>query len=114
MTTSPSLAELGELVARKRGKVGIRATAREIGIAPATLSRVENGRMPDLENFRRICRWLELDPGQVLGFDSDALGRPVAAIHFRSQATMSLATAGALRELIVEAQKTFSEEQKKD
>ena len=114
MTDSPSLARLGELVLAKRGKVGIRAAAREIGLSPATLSRVENGRLPDIENFRRICKWLELDPARVLGFDPDTLERPVAAIHFRSQTTLSLDTAGALQELIVEALRTFSGEQQEE
>ena len=114
MSDSSSLASLGRMVAEKRGKVGIRVTAREIGLSPATLSRVENGRMPDLENFTKICHWLGLDPARVLGFDPDALGRPVAAVHFRTQTTLSLDTASALRELIIEAQKSFSRENEED
>ena len=70
MPESFSLASLAQLVAQKRGKVGIRATAREIGVSPATLSRVENGKLPDLENFAKICQWLEVDPASVLGFQS--------------------------------------------
>lgn len=110
MTARPSLAEqLARLVADKRGKVGIRATARQIGLSPATLSRVENGRLPDLDNFTRICRWLDVNPADLLGFDPQARRLPVAAVHFRSQAALSGATSAALRELIVEAQKTFAE-----
>ena len=111
MTDSPSLKSLGRLVARKRGKVGVRATAREIGLSPATLSRVENGQMPDLANFTKICRWLEVDPARVLGFEPATLGRPVAAVHFRSQTTVSLSTAGALQELIIKAQKMLAEDE---
>lgn len=108
MTEYPSLRSLGRLVAEKRGKVGIRATAREIGLSPATLSRVENGQMPDLANFTKICRWLEVDPARVLGFEPEKLGRPVAAVQFRSQTTVSLRTAGALQELIIKAQSMLS------
>ena len=108
VTDYPSLKSLGWLVARKRGKVGIRATAREIGLSPATLSRVENGHMPDLANFTKICRWLEVDPARVLGFEPETLGRPVAAVHFRSQTTVSLSTAGALQELIVMSQRVLA------
>ena len=111
MTDYPSLSTLGRLVGEKRGKVGIRATAREIGLSPATLSRVENGRMPDLANFTKICRWLEVDPARVLGFEPEALGRPGAAVHFRSQPTVSLSTAGALQELIIKAQKMLSNDE---
>ena len=114
VTAPPSLKSLGRLVARKRGKVGIRATAREIGLSPATLSRVENGHMPDLANFTKICRWLEVDPARVLGFEPETLGRPVAAVHFRTRATVSLPTAGALQELIINAQRVLSEDDRDD
>ncbi len=110
MTDYPSLKTLGRLVGEKRGKVGIRATAREIGLSPATLSRVENGQMPDLANFTKICRWLEVDPARVLGFEPETLGRPVAAVHFRGQAAVSLPTAGALQELIINAQQMLSDD----
>ncbi len=111
MSGRPSLAErLSRLVAEKRGKVGIRATARQIGLSPATLSRVENGRLPDLDNFTRICRWLEVDPASLLGFDPQARSLPVAAVHFRSDAALSTDTSAALQELIVEAQKTFAQQ----
>lgn len=111
MSSKPSLAErLSRLVAEKRGNVGVRATARQIGLSPATLSRVENGRLPDLDNFTRICRWLEVDPADLLGFDPQARSVPIAAVHFRSSATLSSETSAALQELIVEAQKTFAEQ----
>ena len=110
MPDSSTLASLGKLVARKRGKVGIRTTAREIGLSPATLSRVENGQLPDLENFTKLCRWLEVDPAGVLGFDPDALDRPTVAVHFRSQQTMVPETAAALQDLILAAQKRLTEE----
>ena len=110
----PSLASLGRMVARKRGKVGIRATAREMDLSPATLLRVEKGHMPDLANFAKICRWLQVDPARVLGFDPDTIGRPTASVHFRSQATVSLQTASALQELILEAQKMLVEESEQE
>ena len=109
MSDKPSLAErLSRLVVEKRGKVGIRATARQIGLSPATLSRVENGRLPDLDNFTRICKWLEVSPANLRGFDPQASSLPVAAVHFRSNAALSSETSAALQELIIEAQKTFA------
>ena len=100
MPTSTSLELLGSLVSEKRGKVGVRATAAAIGISPATLSRIENGHLPDLENFRKICQWLEIDPATVMGFDTESLNRPAVAVHFRKTATMSLETGAALAEMI--------------
>ena len=104
MADSSALANLGKLVAEKRGKVGIRTTARTIGLSPATLSRVENGQLPDLVNFTKLCRWLELDPAELLGFDPEDRNRPTAAVHFRSKQTMAAETAKALQDLILAAQ----------
>lgn len=112
MPESASLKSLGRLVAQKRGKVGIRATARAIGLSPATLSRVENGQLPDLANFKKLCEWLNLDPASVLGFDPADLGRPTVAVHFRSRRTMAADTAAALQDLILAAQRMLADEVK--
>ena len=114
MSKSSSLKSLGRLVSRKRGKVGIRATARAIGLSPATLSRVENGQLPDLANFAKICQWLELDPASVLGFDPENLNRPTVAVHFRSGPTMGVDTAAALQDLILAAQQMVADEAGED
>lgn len=43
----------------KRGKNGLRDTAEQIGnVSAATLSRIEQGNLPDIETFIRICKWL--------------------------------------------------------
>ena len=114
MSEPASLKSLGRMVAQKRGKVGIRATARAIGLSPATLSRVENGQLPDLANFRKLCEWLEIDPAAVLGFDPENRDRPTAAVHFRSRQTMQEETAVALQDLILAAQKMLAEEAEPD
>lgn len=111
MAERTSLGSLGQLVAGKRGKVGIRATAREIDISPATLSRVENGQLPDLVNFTKICHWLEVDPAEILGFDPAELDRPSVNVHFRSGPTMAVETAAALQDLILSAQQMLVDEQ---
>ena len=103
----PSLESLGTLVLAKRGKIGIRATAANVGVSPATLSRVENGHLPDLENFQKICRWLKVDPSILLGFDAEASDRPVAVVHFRKKQTMALETASALADMILAAQRAI-------
>ncbi len=105
--SKPSLNTLGQLIANKRGRHGIRATAEKVGISPATLSRVENGHLPDLKNFQKICRWLKVDPSTVLGFDAHSSSRPVAAVHFRKKQTMQLETAHALAEMILAAQRAL-------
>lgn len=107
----PSLENLGRLIAEKRGQAGIRAAALEIGISPATLSRVENGHLPDLENFRLICRWLDVDPNQILGFASSSrsgASEARASVHFRKRKTTSPQTAAALAKLILHAQRALA------
>ena len=100
-----SLDQLGRLVAEKRGEDGLRATAAEIGIAPATLSRVEQGQLPDLANFTKICKWLGEDPSSILGLDQEE--KPVAAVHFRKTSTMKQETAKALADMILAAQRAM-------
>jgi len=96
--------ELGRLIARKRGSRGIRATAEDVGISSATLSRVENGHMPDLATFAKICKWLDRDPREFLGFDKAKEATETAVVHFRKKKTVSREMAMALGELIPSAQ----------
>jgi len=98
--------ELGRLMLQKRGSRGIRAAAAEAEISPATMSRVENGNVPDLATFAKICRWLGVDPATFLGVDTPAPAAPrPAVVHFRKKKTVSVDTAQSLAELILAAQK---------
>ena len=102
-----TLETLGLRVAEKREDRGVREVAKEIGISPATLSRVERGNLPDLETFGKICRWLGVDPGEVLGF-TDMPKRPVASVHFKKEAAVDLKTAQALSDLILQAHRSLA------
>lgn len=31
--------------------------------------RVENGRIPDIETFGKLCHWLQIEPGSFLDFE---------------------------------------------
>lgn len=97
--------ELGRLIIVKRGSRGIRAAAADVGTSSATLSRVENGHMPDLETFAKICRWLDRDPREFLGLEGDSNPKPQAVVHFRKKKTVAPETARALGELILAAQR---------
>jgi DNA-binding Xre family transcriptional regulator len=98
-----SIKELGRLMLAKRGSRGVRAAAAEAEISSATFSRVENGHMPDLETFVKICRWVDRNPGEFLGFE-----QPVklqgAQVHLRKDKTVSVDTAESLGALILRAQ----------
>lgn len=39
----------------------LRLVAKEAGVSFATLSRIENGKIPDIETFGIICEWLEVN-----------------------------------------------------
>lgn len=52
--------QLGPLVAQRRAQLGLslRDAAKASGVPLATLSRIEQGRMPDLATFRRVVEWI--------------------------------------------------------
>jgi transcriptional regulator with XRE-family HTH domain len=99
------IGELGRLVHKKREGRGIRSVAAEAEVSPATLSRIENGNIPDLATFAKICRWLEVDPAMFLGIESTASQPKRAVVHFRKDKTVSPDTAESLAELILSAQR---------
>ena len=103
-----TLQQLGRRVLDERGGRGIREVATEIGISAATLSRIERGHLPDIETFRKVCEWLKVDAGEVLGGKAKTATAPMAAVHFRKQQTVAPATAQALAELIIAVQRNAS------
>ncbi len=38
--------------------IGLRIASEQIGINYTTLSRLENGQMPDLLTYQKVCEWL--------------------------------------------------------
>lgn len=106
-----TLASFGPLVREKRGKRHLREVAKTIGISAPTLMRIESGRVPDLETFGKVCKWLEIDPGDFLGFDTQK--RRVAAggaeadpavqvsAHFRIDRLPLQETASALAKMLM-------------
>lgn len=55
--------KLAAMVRAKRGRRGLREMAKEIGnVSASTLSRVEQGKIPDLETFFELCSWLSVSP----------------------------------------------------
>lgn len=95
-------------MAARRGEKGVRAVAKEIGISHATLSRVERGYMPDLETFSKICKWLEVDPGEMLGCKTaQKTAVPNVSVHFRKDQAIAPKTAQALANMILAAQRAM-------
>jgi transcriptional regulator with XRE-family HTH domain len=106
-----TLESLGRLIVKKRGGQGIRATAKIIGISPATLSRVEHGHLPDLENFKKICRWLEIDMSSVVGASTQRKGGEMPRVHFKKDKAIKQETAVALAEMILAVERAMAHQE---
>ena len=103
-----NLKNIGRKIEEKRADMGLREAAKIIGISPATLSRIENGKIPDLDTFSKLCKWLELDPGNVMGLtpkkhnDSGQV-----KVHFKKDDAVRADTAQALANMIMSAQRAL-------
>jgi transcriptional regulator with XRE-family HTH domain len=106
---SLSIGDLARLLAAKRGSRGVRAAALEANVSSATFSRVENGHMPDLETFAKLCKWLDRDPREFLGLEipTESSETTASVVHFKKKKTVNMETAKALGELILAAQKAI-------
>lgn len=105
-----NILKLSKLLTEKRGERGVREFAREIGISAATLSRIERGKLPDIETFGKLCSVLKLNPADILEIE-DFQAQPdvpsplaVAAVHFKADAHYSPEAAQDLAALILAAQ----------
>lgn len=99
---------LARRIQEKRAGMGIREAAKAVGVSAATLSRVENKKIPDLETFGKICRWLGDDPALYLGLPTTTA--PKAQVHFKKGQAIELDSAQALAEMILLAQQALAEE----
>ena len=103
-----TLATLGVRTKEKRGARKLREVAAEIGISAATLLRVENGRVPDLGTFGKLCKWLDIDPRPLLGIESTLEAREEPAsyqvsAHLRLEQNPKPETVKALAKMILHA-----------
>ena len=107
-----TLQNLGSLVREKRGDQGLRAAAKEVGTSAPTLSRIEAGKMPDLHTFGKLCKWLEVDPGMLLGMSGSEL-KPrrdtIATAHLKAKKEIAPETAAALARAIIRAQSMIAD-----
>ena len=94
------------VIAKRKGR-GLRAVAAEIGgVSASTLSRVEQAKVPDLETFMRLCKWLGVSPDEFT--DRTPEGAPpedeprmeTIAAHLRADRTLDRATAQALERMV--------------
>lgn len=94
--------DLGRLVLQRRGNMGIRTTAKEIGISPTTLSKIERGHIPDQRTLDTICEWLGEEPSQFT-----AIGK--LQIAFKANTALAKETRQSLANLIELAHMQFKD-----
>lgn len=100
---------------QKRGKRGLRTVAEEIGnVSASTLSRIEQEKVPDLDTFIRLCRWLDVPPSRfIIGNEQnekkhddlggEELGKQLASMvpaHLRADSTLDPKTLKALEQFV--------------
>jgi transcriptional regulator with XRE-family HTH domain len=107
MSTQVNIRELGALIRAKRGSRGLREVASEIGgVSASTMSRVEQGKVPDLDTFMRLCKWLNVSPDEFMqgkasikNITGSTTSEMITA-HLRTDRTLDPDTAEALAKMI--------------
>lgn len=88
----------------KRAGMGLRETANQVGkISASTLSRVENGKIPDTETFLRICDWLGESPDMfIISDQQSARGDTMELIeaHLRADKSLDEESAEAIAKML--------------
>ena len=95
------VAQFATRIRSKRGRKGLRPTAAEIGgVTASTLSRLEQGGIPDLDTLIRVCHWLEASPNDFIpGFREirpEAETQDLVEAQFRADKILSPDAAEAL------------------
>ena len=106
---------LAALIKTKRGNRGLREIAQEIGeVSPSTLSRIENGKVPDMDTFLRICDWLQVSSEEFIKETQEQQENQIATIdriegYLRADRELAPETADALAKLMKAAYKAATE-----
>ena len=45
---------------------GLREVSKKTNISPATLSRIENQYVPDMDTLFKACQWLKVNPSEFI------------------------------------------------
>ncbi len=102
MNTTLDTEKFSEMIKSKRGSKGLRLLANEISISASTLSRIEQGNLPDIDTYLKLCNWLNVSTEYfVLKKKQDELKNHGDVIaHLRADKTLPSTTAEALIQMI--------------
>ena len=105
MASEINIRELATMIKNKRGRRGLREVAKEIGdVSASTLSRIEQGKIPDLDTFIKLCKWLDVSADHFTK-DKESEEIPestpqIVTAHLRADRTLDPQTAEALVTMI--------------
>ena len=106
MSTTLNTDLLASMLKDKRGKSGLRSVSEAIGdVSVATLSRIEQGKVPDVDTFIKICKWLQVPTDTfVIQTESDAARPPsteqTIIAHLRADRELTSDTVQMLVQLV--------------
>lgn len=104
METTLNTELLSSLIKEKRGSKGLRETAQEIeNVSFSTLSRIEQGKVPDVDTFIRICQWLGVSADEfIVGADElkEISNKDRVIAHLRAEKVLEKETVNMLIKMI--------------
>ena len=109
---SIDIEKFARLVKNKRGRKNLREIAKEIGeVSISTISRIEQGKIPDLSTYMKICEWLEVSPEEfsINISDKEKSHKDEIFFHLRADRSLSPDVADAITKMIELAYKNSDE-----
>ncbi len=100
MSSSLDTKKFSEMVKSKRGSLGLRALSKEIGVSPSTLSRVEQGNLPDIDTYLKLCDWLEVSSDFFTTNTNEESDKLKVIAHLRADKALPVETSEALIRMI--------------
>jgi len=106
--------KLAQLVKSKRGSKNLREIALEIKnevgeVSISTLSRIEQGKLPDLSTYMKICEWLNVSPEEfTLNLEKkEKTHKEEIFFHLRADQSLSPEVSETLTKMIEIAYNNF-------
>lgn len=104
METTLNTELLATFIKEKRGSKGLRETAQEIeNVSFSTLSRIEQGKVPDVDTFIKICQWLGVSADTFIIDSKELKEVPIkdkVIAHLRAEKVLSKDTVNMLIKMI--------------
>jgi transcriptional regulator with XRE-family HTH domain len=101
------------LDARRREKnLSWRDLAKEAGVSPSTLTRMQQGKRPDVDTFGALVAWLKMPAEHFLGLSkprAQASGVVQVSTLLKGKKELSTEAAAALDEILHAAFKLFKD-----